>query len=96
MLVNRSIVHAAIGAFCCWVLASCATPPEKIAGVPNAGPCTQADKERLALVSNQQSKAATGDALGVFLIGVPVSSLAGSDHEAEIAILKGRCGPPKT
>jgi hypothetical protein len=34
--------------------------------------------------------------LGVFLIGVPVSSLAGNDHEAEIAILKGRCGPPRT
>ena len=73
-----------------------ATPPDKIAGVPNAGACTQADKERLALLSNQQNKAATGDALGVFLIGVPVSSMSGGDHETEIAILKGRCGPPKT
>ncbi|RWC25946.1 MAG: hypothetical protein EOS70_32575 [Mesorhizobium sp.] len=77
-------------------LAGCATPPDKIAGVPNAGPCTQADRERLALLTNQQNKAATGDALGVFLIGVPVSSLSGGDHETEIAILKGRCGPPKT
>ena len=50
----------------------------------------------MALVSNQQSKAASGDALGVFLIGVPVASLAGGDHEAEIAILKGRCGAPRT
>ncbi|TPM56493.1 hypothetical protein FJ959_15655 [Mesorhizobium sp. B2-2-4] len=77
-------------------LVGCATPPDKIAGVPNAGPCTQADRERLAVLTNQQSKAATGDALGVFLIGVPVSSLSGGDHETEIAILKGRCGPPKT
>ena len=77
-------------------LAGCATPPERIAGYPNAGPCTASDRQHLALLSNQQSKAATGDALGVFLIGVPVSSLAGGDHETEIAILKGRCGAPKT
>jgi hypothetical protein len=77
-------------------LAGCATPPEKISGIPNSGPCTQADRERLAVISNQQNKAATGDALGVFLIGVPVASMSGGDHEAEIAILKGRCGAPKT
>ncbi|TIN27422.1 MAG: hypothetical protein E5Y31_13080 [Mesorhizobium sp.] len=77
-------------------LAACATPPDKISGIPNSGPCTQADRERLAIVSNQQNKASTGDALGVFLIGVPVASMSGGDHEAEIAILKGRCGPPKT
>lgn len=75
-------------------LVGCATPPERIAGVPNAGPCTDADKQRLAIISNKQSQAATGDALGVFLIGVPVSSLAGADNETEIAILKGRCGDP--
>jgi len=68
---------------------------ENIAGVFNAGPCSQADRQRLAIVSNQQSKAATGDALGVFLIGVPVSSLAGNDNETEIAILKGRCERPR-
>lgn len=87
---------AAVTASFIVTLAGCATPPERIAGVPNAGPCTTSDKQRLALLSNQQSKAATGDALGVFLIGVPVSSLSGNDHEAEIAILKGRCGAPKT
>ncbi|RWB00595.1 MAG: hypothetical protein EOQ39_35310 [Mesorhizobium sp.] len=76
-------------------LAGCATPPDKISGIPNSGPCTQVDRQRLAVISNQQSKAATGDALGVFLIGVPVASMSGGDHEAEIAILKGRCGPPK-
>lgn len=90
--MRRSIILA--GLLC--GLSACATPPEKIAGVPNSGPCTKADRERLAIISNQQSKAATGDALGVFLVGVPVASLAGADHEAEIAILKGRCGAPKT
>ncbi|ARP67789.1 hypothetical protein A9K65_015555 [Mesorhizobium sp. WSM1497] len=77
-------------------LAGCATPPDRISGIPNSGPCTQADRERLAVITNQQNKAATGDALGVFLIGVPVASMSGGDHEAEIAILKGRCGAPKT
>lgn len=81
-----------IAVACLASLAACATPPERIKGVPNSGPCTKSDRERLAHVSNQQTKAANGDALGVFLIGVPVASLAGSDHEAEIAILKGRCG----
>jgi hypothetical protein len=73
------------------LLAGCATPPERIKPVANAGQCTAQDRERLSLLSNKQSQAATGDALGVFLIGVPVASLAGADNEAEIAILKGRC-----
>lgn len=92
--MSRFFLAAASGAAIA-LLSSCAKPPERIAGVPNAGPCTQADRERLAILSNQQSSAASGDALGVFLIGVPVSSLAGNDHETEIAILKGRCGPPR-
>lgn len=74
------------------VLAACATPPERISAVPNAGPCSPQDRQRLAVLSSKQSQAATNDALGVFLIGVPVASLAGANNEAEIAILKGRCG----
>jgi hypothetical protein len=30
----------------------------------------------------------------VFLIGLPMGSMAGADHKAEIATLKGRCGVP--
>ncbi len=45
---------------------------------------------RLGIASNAQQRAATGDALGVFMIGVPVSSLAGTDRETEVAILKGQ------
>ncbi|MES0130929.1 hypothetical protein [Mesorhizobium sp. M0029] len=59
-------------------------------------PCTPADRQHLAVISNQQNKSATGDALGVFLIGVPIASMSGGDHEAEIAFLKGRCGATKT
>jgi hypothetical protein len=60
----------------------------------------------LAAVSQQQKQAATGDAVGVFLIGVPVSSLSGGDkeglvaqHKGEIVAIEGamrgqRCAPP--
>lgn len=77
-------------------LAGCATPPERIAAVANPGPCSPQDRERLGILSNKQSKAATGDAMGVFLFGVPMASMAGGDNEAEIAILKGRCTPNNT
>lgn len=43
----------------------------------------------LASVSQQQRQAATGDAVGVFLIGVPVSSLSGGDKEGLVAQHKG-------
>lgn len=42
-----------------------------------------------SLYAAQQS-AQAGDAIGVFLIGVPVSSLAGNDMEGEIAANKGK------
>lgn len=76
------------------LIAGCATPPERIAGVPNQGACTPTDRQRLATLYHKQTQAATSDAIGVILIGVPVASLGGADNEAEIAILKGRCGDP--
>ncbi|MBD0866642.1 MAG: hypothetical protein GDA36_14200 [Rhodobacteraceae bacterium] len=42
-----------------------------------------------ALVSAQKG-AATGDAIGVFLLLIPVSSLFGGDIEGEIAATKGK------
>lgn len=73
-------------------LAACATPPEHIKATASEGECTPADRERLADLYAAQSKTATADALGVFMIGVP---LGGEDHGPEIARLKGRCGEPK-
>ena len=40
--------------------------------------------------SRRQREAQTGDAVGVFLIGIPMASLGGNDAEAEIASLKGQ------
>ncbi|MEJ8307420.1 hypothetical protein [Agrobacterium larrymoorei] len=49
-------------------------------------------KEQTALsaVSKQQNDAATGDAFGVFLVGVPMSSTFGGDKEGQVAITKGK------
>ena len=83
------------------VLAGCAKNPDAIAPISMpvnayAGlSCDQLVVEHrrsaatLAAVSQQQKQAATGDAVGVFLIGVPVSSLSGGDKEGLVAQHKG-------
>jgi len=89
----------AVGLGC--LLAGCAKNPESIA--PMAMPvnaysglsCDQLGAEyqrssiSLLAVEGQQRQAVTGDAMGVFLIGVPVSSLTGSDKAGEVAQRKG-------
>lgn len=48
------------------------------------------ERAKLANLSRQQNDAATGDAVGVFLIGVPTSSTFGGDKEGEVAVSKGK------
>lgn len=84
------------------VLAGCAKRPGSIAAaaLPDdsyaAYSCERiradlaGEQERLMLLSRKQNDAATGDAFTVFMIGLPVASLAGGDQEAEISISKGR------
>lgn len=48
------------------------------------------EQQVLAALSKKQNDAATGDAVGVFLIGVPASSLTGGDKEGQIAVSKGK------
>lgn len=48
------------------------------------------ERTALAALEKQQNSAASGDAFGVFLVGVPVSSLTGGDKEGQIAISKGQ------
>jgi len=48
------------------------------------------EQENLAAVSKAQNDAATGDAVGVFLIGVPTSSTFGGDKEGQVAVAKGK------
>ncbi|UJW77673.1 hypothetical protein [Rhizobium sp. SL42] len=48
------------------------------------------EQQALAAVSKAQNDAATGDAFGVFLIGVPMSSTFGGDKEGQVAVSKGK------
>lgn len=89
-MFRKLLSLAALAAFT--TLVGCATPPDRIKAVASDGKaCTDADRARLAELYHQQSRTATQDALGVFMIGVP---LGGADQEPEIARLKGRCGDP--
>ena len=83
------------------VLIGCAKNPDKI--TPMTMPVNaysgltceqlatehQRSSQALAAVSEQQRSAVTGDAVGVFLIGVPMSSLTGADKEGLVAQHKG-------
>ncbi|MGL3605747.1 hypothetical protein ACSV9I_04480 [Rhizobium sp. G187] len=83
-------------------LSSCAKRPDAIVPVdiPMAAyqgqGCEQLAQElikeqrNLAAVSKAQNDAATGDAFGVFLIGVPMSSTFGGDKEGQVAVNKGK------
>lgn len=94
--MKRSLILVAV------ILAACAPRPEAIApaampsGMYDRLSCQQAQAERasvaerLAALEASQRSAATGDALGVFLVGVPVSSLTGGDRAGEIALHKGK------
>ncbi|SHL75477.1 hypothetical protein [Roseibium suaedae] len=84
------------------VLSSCAKRPDAIVPVdiPMAAytnlSCFEIEKnlaeERvtLARLSSEQNQAANGDAFGVFLVGVPVSSVTGGDKEGMVAASKGK------
>lgn len=48
------------------------------------------EQQTFAALSSKQNSAVAGDAIGVFLIGVPVSSLAGGDVAGDIATSKGK------
>ncbi len=83
-------------------LAACAKRPDAIAPVATTmaayaslscaelARAEEGEAKALAVLSDQQNSAATGDAVGVFLIGVPVSTVAGGDKAGEIAASKGR------
>ena len=84
------------------MITGCAKRPDAI--VPVAYPieayasnnCQQlsaalSNEERILVEqSKAQNQAANGDAVGVFLIGVPTSSLTGGDQEGNISVTKGK------
>ena len=83
------------------LIAACAQSPSAIApvsmnGAYDATSCQQAanmlmaERETLAALEAKQKGAVAGDAIGVFLIGVPVSSLTGGDVAGDIGASKGK------
>lgn len=82
-------------------VAACAQSPASIApaamGNAYAGiSCNQAradltaERDNLAALEGKQKGAVVGDAVGVFLIGVPVASLTGGNVAGHIAASKGK------
>ena len=88
-------------ASCLLVLtAACSPRPDAIAPVSMTGAfdkmsCSQAknylasERVKLAALEKQQNSAATGDAIGVFLVLVPVSKLTGGDVAGQVGTSKG-------
>ena len=83
-------------------LGACAANPDAIAPA-NISPdlymrqsCQQLSNENANLTSElttlvaQQQRAVDGDAMGVFLLGLPMSSMSGNDKETEIALARGK------
>ena len=86
---------------CALAVAACAKSPDAIPPVSMAGAfdevsCDYArqallnERQTLASLSAAQSSAVAGDAVGVLLIGVPVSSLTGGDKAGDIGASKGK------
>ena len=82
-------------------LAACAQSPSSIAPVSMGNAystldCRQAavdlnaERQTLAALEGKQKGAVAGDAVSVFLIGVPVASLTGGDVSGHIATSKGK------
>ena len=96
------IKSATVAVLAMTMLAGCAKAPESIAPsyvseVPyQSYTCTQLGQERARLeqayatTAKAQNDARTGDAWGVFLLGMPTSSLSGGNVAAEVASLKGQ------
>lgn len=84
------------------VLSACATKPENITPqyvstvqyneltCPQLGVELARTEDALAVASGEQKKARSNDTLGVIFLGLPVSSLSGSNKAAYIGQLKGQ------
>jgi peptidase E len=86
---------------CALIIAGCAKQPDAIAAADIGSQayrgysCAQLRDaqvrygQALENLSASQRDAATGDAVAVFLIGLPLASMSGSDNETQIAVTKG-------
>lgn len=82
-------------------LSSCAALPEDIAPLYTSEvpylqyTCEQLETELfnlnsgISVASQQQSRTRNADALGIYLVGLPVGSMSGRGAEVSVATLKG-------
>ena len=99
--MKRNLLQVTFGIAIACVCTSCAKDPDSIAPsyVSPVGyqswTCPQLAEEQqhisaaLATASTQQKNARTNDAVGVALLGLPVSSMSGDNIAPEVARLKG-------
>jgi hypothetical protein len=97
---NKSIILS-IGLLAILSATSCASRPSAIAPLSVSAleykglSCDETkallDQKRATLtsVSKKQNQAATGDAVGVFFLLIPVGSVVGADNEGAVAQAKG-------
>lgn len=97
----RVLTRTALLACATFGFAACASRPDSIApaavsateyqGLSCSELTRQLGEKREALreAERQQNRAATGDAFGVFLVLVPVSTVFGGDNEGVVAQYKG-------
>lgn len=94
----KTAIAAALAAL---TLSACAQSPASIAPVSMgnaydglhcqaAASALKSERETLAALESKQRSAVTGDAVGVFLVGIPLSSLTGGDQAGHIATSKGK------
>tara|TARA_R100000935_G_scaffold10792_1_gene21537 strand:+ start:542 stop:877 length:336 start_codon:yes stop_codon:yes gene_type:complete len=97
----KTKIYLTVAASCVALTAACTPRPESIAPVSMTGAyvnfsCKQAtselakERQNLVTLSDQQNKAATADAFGVFLVLIPVSKLTGGDKAGEVGASKGK------
>lgn len=84
------------------LLAACAKAPGSVAPIPMPNgmfaqmSCEQTRAEHVAgtaalnTLERQQRNAATGDAISVFMLGLPASSLFGGDKSGDLGVAKGK------
>ena len=95
MYIENSILAALIVAASACTPRASAVAPVSMTGAFDNLSCSKAktqlnaERAKLASLEQRQNSAATGDAIGVFLILVPVSKLTGGDVAGELGTSKG-------
>lgn len=97
----RPLAGRVAGCAAILLIGACASRPDAIAPAPVSAAeyeglsCSQLSsmlgekRDSLREAERQQNRAATGDAIGVFLVLLPVSTVFGSDNEGVVAQYKG-------